>query len=193
LLKQQGELSNTYIVFVSDNGLLMGEHRKRGKQAPYEESAGVPLVIRGPGVEQGTVREHMVVNNDFAPTFAEMGGADVPSFIEGKSFRTLLGATPPPSSDWRTAFLIERLWAPDPLNPSNMPKYAAIRNRDHLYVEYETGEHELYDLNTDPYELRNQHDTADPALVAQLEARLEALRDCAGAECRAAEEGRPAG
>jgi arylsulfatase A-like enzyme len=200
LLDQQGELDNTYIVFTSDNGFHMGEHRYAiGKAAPYEESAGVPLVVRGPGVEKGGLRDHMVTNNDFAPTFAAIGGAEAPDFVDGKSFEGLLGAMPPSASDWRTAILIERLWSPgDPPRAEIMPKYAALRTQNHLYVEYSTNkeganEKELYDLRKDPYQLRSRHATASQALITRFEARLEALRSCAGEECRAAEEGRPAG
>ena len=64
-----------------------------------------------------------------------------------------------------------------------------MRTADHLYVEYETGERELYDLKEDPYQLMNLYDTANPNLVRRMQERLEKLRDCAGAICRATEAG----
>ena len=65
----------------------------------------------------------------------------------------------------------------------------AVRTADHLYVEYETGEKELYNLRRDPYELRSRHASASLALRSELRARLNALRGCAGEECKTAEDG----
>jgi hypothetical protein len=72
-----------------------------------------------------------------------------------------------------------------------IPVFQAIRTAQYTFVEYVTGEHELYDLQADPYELQNSYDSADPALRARLQARLDAVRHCAGASCRAAEEQGP--
>jgi N-acetylglucosamine-6-sulfatase len=68
------------------------------------------------------------------------------------------------------------------------PRMKAIRTRNHLYVEYETGERELYDLRQDPYELRNLHERASPELKRRLEGQLDALRQCSAEGCRAAED-----
>jgi arylsulfatase A-like enzyme len=65
--------------------------------------------------------------------------------------------------------------------------YGAIRTGTHKYVEYENGERELYDLKADPYELESLHKSTNPSLVGDLKARLDALRNCAGDECREAE------
>jgi arylsulfatase A-like enzyme len=72
-----------------------------------------------------------------------------------------------------------------------VPPYRAVRTRRYLYVEYATGERELYDLRKDPYELHNLHESANPVLISKLAARLDALRDCAGEGCRAAEDAPP--
>jgi arylsulfatase A-like enzyme len=72
-----------------------------------------------------------------------------------------------------------------------VPPYRAVRTQRYLYVEYAAGERELYDLRKDPYELHNLHDSADPDLISKLDARLDALRDCAGEGCRTAEDGQP--
>jgi arylsulfatase A-like enzyme len=66
-----------------------------------------------------------------------------------------------------------------------------VRSKRYLYVEYESGERELYDLRKDPYELHSLHDSADKDLISKLGARLDALRDCAGTGCRTAEDGQP--
>ncbi len=90
-LTSHGILGNTYVVFLSDNGMLFGEHRiMRSKGGPYEESTGVPLVIRGPGVPAGASRDHLVTNADLAATFAEWAGATPPPDMDGRSLAPLL-------------------------------------------------------------------------------------------------------
>jgi arylsulfatase A-like enzyme len=106
-LEQSGELENTYIIFTSDNGFHMGQHRllPGDKKTPYEEDIRVPLIVRGPGVPAGAVRQELVLNNDFAPTIAELAGLSAPTFVDGRSFAPLLTSAPP--SSWRQAFLEE--------------------------------------------------------------------------------------
>ncbi|MEJ7813861.1 MAG: sulfatase [Rubrobacter sp.] len=228
-LHDSGELDNTYIVFTSDNGFHLGQHRLgAGKWTPYEEDIRVPLIVRGPGVPEGETLHHMVLNNDLAPTFADLAGAETPSFVDGRSLKPLLTDDPTPLKDWRQRFVIESvaersgvphppfitestvapLITGDPL-PSNWrrtsaasaqlseewgrPWLKALRTNNYLYVDYKTGEHELYDLREDPYELHNEYATAPPELTQRLEAQLDALRQCSAAECRAAEDSQPDG
>jgi N-acetylglucosamine-6-sulfatase len=66
--------------------------------------------------------------------------------------------------------------------------YKAVRTGTHKYVEYGNGEKELYDLANDPYELKNVYEGADPSLIEDLKARLEALRECSGDGCHEAED-----
>jgi N-acetylglucosamine-6-sulfatase len=118
-LHDSGELDNTYIVFTSDNGFHLGQHRLgAGKWTPYEEDIRVPLVIRGPGVPEGRTLHHMVLNNDLAPTFADLAGAEAPSFVDGRSLEPLLTDDSTPLRDWRQRFVIEsvaeRSGVPDP-------------------------------------------------------------------------------
>jgi N-acetylglucosamine-6-sulfatase len=105
-LQETGELGNTYIFFTSDNGFHLGEHRlPRGKRTSYEEDISIPLMVRGPGVPAGITRQQLVINNDFAPTIANLAAVTPPGFVDGSSFVPLLSDSPPPS--WRTAFLEE--------------------------------------------------------------------------------------
>lgn len=189
-LKSEGKLDNTYLVFTSDNGYHEGHHRiLGGKLSAYEEDIRIPLLVRGPGVPRGEVLDHMALNNDLAPTFADWGGASTPDFVDGRSLEPLLGDEPPPESDWRSAFAVEGWQAKLPgYPPSPIPTYKGIRTRDFTYVEYATGERELYDLREDPYQLESLHETADPALIEDLRARLDALKDCEASECRTAED-----
>ncbi|CAA9459859.1 MAG: Putative sulfatase [uncultured Rubrobacteraceae bacterium] len=183
-LRAAGELDNTYVFFTSDNGYHFGEHRiNQGKRTVYEETVRVPLAVRGPGVPAGAV-EQMALNIDHAPTIAELTGASAPEFVDGRSLAPFLRGAPP--EIWRSAFLIQHYSGGNAQHRS-VPTYAAVRTETHKYVDYENGDRELYDLEADPYELESLHESADPTLIAGLEARLEALRACASESCREAE------
>jgi N-acetylglucosamine-6-sulfatase len=224
-LRENGELDNSYLVFTSDNGFHLGQHRlTMGKWTAYEEDIRVPLIVRGPGVPEGRTLPHLVLNNDLAPTFADLAGAKTPSFVDGRSLEPLLSTELTPEEEWRRAFLVEAtasegrgppspivdegsvkpLLTGDPLPEGwrraaqsgawsrvnwGRPGLEALRTEEHLYVEYGTGERELYDLKTDPYQLDNVYENADTDLVRRAEGRLAALRGCSGADCREAEGG----
>src|SRR5215212_1296764 len=151
-LAETGRLENTYIFFTSDNGFLLGEHRLLGKGAPYEEAIRVPLAVRGPSISAGSTTDEIALNIDLAPTFADLAGASLPTFIDGRSLRPLFASNP---ATWRTEFLEEFF------SKSKRKRYKAIRTASGLkYVEYEKkGRKELYNLIDDPYELESQHDT----------------------------------
>lgn len=181
-LESTGELSNTYIFLTSDNGYHLGVHRLReDKTTPYEEDIRVPLIVRGPGVPAGRMLDQLVGNIDLAPTFAELGEATLPAFADGRSLVPLLGSAPP--SQWRRALLVEFTKTTGIL----IPTYRAIRARDTLYVEYSTGDRELYDLIGDPFELQNVIASAPAAVIMSWAARLAALKQCAGPSCRTAD------
>jgi N-acetylglucosamine-6-sulfatase len=207
-LRESGELENTYLLFTSDNGWHAGEHRlTTGKWTAYEEDIRVPLIVRGPGVPEGRTLAHLVLNNDLAPTFADLGGAETPPFVDGRSLKPLLGDDPPSMEDWRQAFLVEAatelggtlipLLTGDQL-PKDLrhapredwgrPGLEAVRTEDLLYVEYGNGERELYDLSEDPYQLDNRYDADDLDLLPRFRGRLAALRGCSAAACRATED-----
>jgi arylsulfatase A-like enzyme len=178
-LERTDQLDNTYIVFATDNGFMLGEHRLTQKGKPYEESIRTPLLVRGPGVPAGETRTQLVSNVDLAPTFAELAGAEPPARPDGRSLVPFLSGDPPAS--WRDTLLLERR--------GEKLAWTGVRTSRYAYFEYEeTGEEELYDLEADPYQLESIHKSADPALLSKLRARLEALEDCVGADCREAEE-----
>jgi len=184
-LEDKGELSRTYIVFTSDNGIYLGEHRLEAKAAAYNAAPRVPLLIRGPGVPQGASLPQMVLNNDFAPTFARWAGVAPPASVDGRSLKPLL--TPSPPASWRRAFLVEHRSSPEEYaNVRAIPDYSAIRTARYNYVEYATGERELYDLSADPTELTNIYDIAPQTLVSNLHARLGKLKTCKRADTSAA-------
>jgi N-acetylglucosamine-6-sulfatase len=211
-LEAAGELDNTYIFFTSDNGWFQGEHRIQStKNRPYEESARVPLFVRGPGVPTDTKTEKLAINTDLAPTFAELAGTSFAA--DGRSLAPLLRGEEPAS--WRSSVLLEKLpqeggggeegngkgkvkakgkegktgaGGVPKSGPGQSPDFQAVRTETHKYVEYDNGDVELYDLESDPYELESLHESADPTLLEDLKARLEALRDCSEEGCWEAED-----
>lgn len=181
-LEKQGVLEKTVILFTSDNGYSLGEHRvAQEKGSAYEEAVMVPLVVRGPGIAPGQTIAALSSQVDLAPTMAAWGGATAPQFVDGRSLlEVLAGATP---ADWRQELLIEQ-FANDPTRSEKQPAFEALRTADRMYVDYGSGEQELYDLQTDPLQLTNLAATADPALLQALAARAAAMQGCAGATCR---------
>jgi arylsulfatase A-like enzyme len=173
-----GELDNTVFVFTSDNGYLIGQHRVlQGKALPYEPSIRVPLVVRGPGFPAGVVRRQLTASIDLAPTFAELAGATVQRDVDGVS---LLPLASDPAAGAGRDIVVEA----GPTSRHGPMMYTGIRTGRYVYVEYATGERELYDLTADPYELGNLAD--DPAvadLQQTLAEELAQVRDCAGSAC----------
>lgn len=151
ILNRSGERDDTFFVFTSDNGKGWGEHRWGDKSDPYRGSTNVPYIVRydPAGVDGVVDSSHLVLNLDLAPTFSDLAGADAPN-VEGRS---LLPLFEDDSSNWREDFLLEHLrdWR-------DIPSYCGVRTLEWLYVAYETGEEELYNLELDPYELENRAD-----------------------------------
>lgn len=106
-LRRTGLINNTYVVFTSDNGFHMGQHRfLAGKYTAYEEDIHVPLIVRGPGVPAGATIDALSSSVDLAPTFAELAGTKLRFAHDGRSLVPLLSGTEPPG--WRQAVLIEQ-------------------------------------------------------------------------------------
>ncbi|MBT2208181.1 sulfatase [Actinomadura sp. NEAU-AAG7] len=192
-LAAKGLDKDTYLVFGSDNGFHMGEHRLAGgKMTAFDTDIRVPYVVVGPGVEAGGRTGAIVQNTDLAPTFLDIAGAAVPPATDGRSLVPFLrGARPP---DWRTAALVEHVKPPpspqDPdrqdSSPGAPPTYNALRLPDALYVEYQNGEREYYDMTRDPHQLDNLGGRLQRDRRRQLSALLYALTHCSGAGCMSA-------
>jgi N-acetylglucosamine-6-sulfatase len=171
-LRDTGELASTYVIFTSDNGYMLGEHRLTKKVWLYEESAGVPMILRGPGVPAGKVRTQVTGNIDLAPTILDVTGAERLREMDGRSIMAFAQSR-------------RRGTGRDILLENGAS--AAVRTPTHMYAEhYGTGagtERELYDLAADPLQLESFHDQ-DPVLQSQLEARLRELENCQDEQCR---------
>jgi arylsulfatase A-like enzyme len=166
-LRETGRLGNTLVVYTSDNGLAWGEHRWSKKEAPYDEVIRVPLVVRwdAGGVVAGSTPDALALNVDLAPTIAEAVGVAAPG-VEGRSLLPTLRGVPGASA--RRDFLVEHLAGMNPV-----PTYCAVRSRDWVYVRYTDGQEELYDLRSDPAQLRNL--AAEPSATGRLEGRRARL------------------
>ena len=151
-----GTLDQTLIVFTGDHGYFYGEHGLSvERRLPYEESIRIPLAMRHPGLvpERNSKRDQTVLTLDLAPTFLEIGGAKLPDTLQGKSLAALMKQSGP---ELRDGFLIE--YYSDTVFPRMKEMgYQAVRTRDWKYVHYLhiPDADELYDMNRDPYEMRN--------------------------------------
>jgi arylsulfatase A-like enzyme len=166
-LKATGELSDTYFVFSSDNGLHMGDHRLMpGKLTAFETDIHVPLIMVGPGVRKGHRATSFAQNIDLRSTFDAFALTKPAEVVDGRSLVPLLSATSRtngPPKGWPQGALIEHLGPvdnrqdPDYQNEQNAnpPSYEALRLPGALYVEYSYGFREYYNLTDDPYELDN--------------------------------------
>ena len=181
-LEETGQSENTVIILTSDHGYFYGEHGlNEERRLAYEESIRVPLAVRWPArVAAGSEANGFALSVDIAPTVLEMAGAGPLPGMHGRSLLPLLEGCVPP--DWRRSVLIE--YFSDAVWPRmvNMG-YRAVRTERWKYIRYTElcGMDELYDLSTDPCEMRNLHD--EPGLEeirAELRSELELLLRVSG-------------
>jgi arylsulfatase A-like enzyme len=170
-LQDTGRLSNTLIVFASDNGWSAGSHRWSSKRVPWNESLRVPLIMRWDGhITPGSHVPGLVVNVDWTETFADAAGVTLPTDVQGQSLLPLLNGQQYARSDFLTE-AYSHDWTP---TSGGMPNYCGVRSLSWLYVKYQTGEEEMYDEQADPYELHNL--VNDPDHASQLDALRARMR-----------------
>jgi N-acetylglucosamine-6-sulfatase len=168
------QLDDTVFIFTSDNGYFWREHGLGDKRWAYEESIRDPLLIRFPKlIKAGSVFDQLVLNIDIAPTLLELGQAQGPADIQGRSLVPLLKNSKAP---WRSAFLTE--YFQEKQYPRT-PTWQAVRSERWKYIRYEgvQGMDELYDLKADPYELKNLvNQPGAQASLAEMKKELARLR-----------------
>ena len=195
-------LRNTYIVFTSDNGFFFGEHRLTGgKFLAYEPATHLPLFIRGPGIKAGTSTGELAANIDLAPTILELAGVQADKSIDGRSLVPFLRD---PALRTRRPILFESFVETNDVEANGElqargssrdgasasivapPKdYVGIRLGAYKYIEWPSGEEELYDVHKDPYELNNLVRVPNLSPIrAFLHAQLVRLQTCVGRRCR---------
>ncbi|MEP6665882.1 MAG: sulfatase, partial [Nocardioidaceae bacterium] len=181
-LAESGELDNTLIIFTSDNGYLLGEHRLSGKNQPYEQALKVPFVMRGPGVPGGVALNRVGATVDIAATIAAAAGVTPGLTTDGHN---LLDVATGEEPGW-TSLLIQA-GAKPAFEDREDWFFRGVRTQRYTYVFYPlTGEQELYDRRLDPSELTSV--VREPRyrdVRVALQQRLNVLMNCAGDLCRA--------
>ena len=174
-LEENGLMENTMIVYTSDQGFYMGEHGWFDKRFMYEESFGMPMVMRWPGhIKPGTQVTGLTQNIDFAPTFLDMCGISIPQDMQGVSFKELVekGKTP---RDWRKSLYYHYYEFPG--FHSVRAHYGVKMERYKLMHFYVDDNWELYDLKTDPEEMHNLYGKKGmEKITTELKAELARLQ-----------------
>lgn len=173
-LEKSGLLENTVFIYSSDQGFYLGEHGWFDKRFMYDESFRTPLLISWPGITPpGSVNTDLVSNLDFAETFLDIAGTDIPSDMQGLSLVPILkGRTP---KEWRNSLYYHYYEYPGWHMVHRHE--GAYDGRYKLLNFYDLGEWELYDLKTDPNEMTNVYQKPEYAEVAkQMHRELEQLR-----------------
>ena len=206
-LAQMQRLPNTYVIFTSDNGFFLGEHRLLGgKFLAYEPATHMPLLIRGPGITPGSETGELAANVDIAPTILGLAGVTPDKSIDGRSLVPYLAD---PELRTRRPILFESFVESSDVEENGAishvrplarrqaqgggarasllapPKdYAGIRLGPYKYIAWPTGEKELYDINRDPYELNSLQRVPNFFPVRNfLHRQITRLIDCVGRQC----------
>ncbi len=167
-----GLTDNTIVIYSSDQGFFLGEHGWYDKRWMFEESLRMPFLIRWPGViKPGTKPNELIQNIDYAPTFLEMAGLPVPDEIQGES---LLPVFTGKATDWRTSIYYSYY----EFGEHAVPPHFGVRTQTHKLIHFPlTNEWNLFDLVTDPSEMRSVYE--DPKyrkLRTSLTAEYDRLR-----------------
>jgi N-acetylglucosamine-6-sulfatase len=175
-LERTGQMDNTLFVFTSDEGYFFGEHGLSiERRLSYEESIRIPLIMRYPRrVRAGSHIDAMALGIDLAPTLLEIAGTKPAVKMNGRSLAPLLAGRAQP---WRTSFLIE-YYSDRTMQRMVKMGYQAVRTERWKYIHYTelAGMDELYDLQRDPYEMRNLiGDRAAQEMLGSLKAELRRL------------------
>ena len=165
----QPDLNNTWIIFTSDHGEMLGDHYGWRKSVPYEPSARIPMIVRGPknsGIQPGTVVDQPVCLEDVMPTCLDIAGINIPESVDGRSILPLLRGE---RAEWR-----------DHLHIEHAPKHQTVTDGKEKFVWLvATGEEQFFDLTQDPNETRNRIN--DPDCAARIDRwrslLIEKLRD----------------
>jgi len=172
-LEENGLSENTIVVYTSDQGFYLGEHGWFDKRWMYEESFRMPFVIKNPRIiEAGTSSDAMIMNIDFAPTLLDMAGIEIPSEMQGKSFKGAFEGNE--INKRKSVYYHYYEW---PIWHKVQPHYGIKTDRYKLmHFYYSMDEWELYDLKTDPNEMNNIYAQASPELIESLKKELQELR-----------------
>ena len=213
-LEKANVLDNTWIIYTSDNGWQLGQHRlSYDKRQLYENDIRVPFIVTGPGVPANTTSDKIVLNVDIAPTMADIAGLSSDPGVQemdGTSFLPVIfdKDNSKEGSDWRTDFLLsyhgrgnaqcDNFWscpAPKPedyhMGDWSNNTYHCVRTivpdqENTIYCRFLDDENfvEYYDIAKDEWQLHNAVEELTVEQRVKYERRLEELRICAGKTCR---------
>ena len=179
-LDQTGLAQNTVVMYSSDQGFYLGEHGWFDKRFMYKESFRTPLVVRWPGVIRSGIRNNDLVQNiDFAETFLDIAGVQIPDDMQGRSLVPLLQENTP--SDWRSSLYYHYYEYPA---VHSVRRHEGVATKRFKLIRFygpdvpEGEEWEFFDLQIDPQEMMSRY--ADPAYsgkIAELKMELQRLRD----------------
>ncbi|OTA23130.1 hypothetical protein BTJ68_14268 [Hortaea werneckii EXF-2000] len=182
-LEEAGITDETYVFFSTDNGYHIGQHRLQpGKQCAYEEDINVPFIVRGPGVASGQRTDLVSTHTDLAPTFLHLAGVDDRTMEKYKFDGQAMPLTPNSGNNYfgrRTEHVNVEMWGiimsegkhGQVLHPNHTYKALRLVGEDYnlLYTVWCSNEHELYDLNRDPWEMENLYTRDDNRILSFVE------------------------
>lgn len=175
-LDQNNLRSDTIVIYTSDQGFYLGEHGWYDKRFMYEESLSMPLLMRYPReIKANQVKEEIVLNLDFAPTFLDFAGTEIPNDVQGRSLRPLLKNNK--KIDWRDSMYYHYYEYPHGWH--TVKRHYGVRTHRYKLIHFynDVDIWELYDLKKDPHELNNVYDDPDySAVVTRLKKELKRLR-----------------
>ena len=165
-LEKTGKLENTIIVYTGDNGLAIGKHGLMGKQNVYDHSVRVPLLMSGPNIEPNKVTDNYVYLLDIYPTLCDLAGIEVPSSVDGISFKKVLqGSSDKTREDLYFAYV---------------GNIRAVKDERYKLIEYRLcrEQSQLFDLKNDPNEMVNLYNDAScQDIVKRLKSRILEYKD----------------
>ena len=171
-LDSHGLADNTIVMYTAENGWYLGDLGMYDKRFMYEPGLKTPLIARGPGILAGTTPDSMVVNIDFAPTFLDLAGLEVPDWMQGRSLLPILQGRNP--DDWRTSIYYR--YYHDPGHHNTRAHYG-IRTKTHKLIYYwKKDAYEMFDLVNDPTEQRNLLFQPSENERLPIQAKFEQLR-----------------
>ncbi len=173
-LEANGLKENTIIIYSSDQGFFLGEHGWFDKRFMYEESFRTPLIASWPGqIKEGSVNTDLVSNLDFAQTFLDIAGADQPEDMQGSSLKPLMLGNAP--ENWRKSVYYHYYEFP---KWCSIQPHEGVSNAHHkLIYFYKIDEWELFDLERDPNEMKNEYSNPEySSIVSKMKNELAQLR-----------------
>ena len=192
-LEKSGELDNTVIIYTGDQGFFLGEHDLMDKRWMYEESMRMPFIVHWPvGIKPDGVNNWLINNTDFAPTILELAGTGVtPDYMQGRSFAKALGGSSKPP-DWRDVTYY-RYWM-HMAHRLAVPAHFGVRSDRYKLVFFYGMDYredsdqprtpvawEFYDLETDPFEMKNRYAEAEyKEIIAKMKLQLKQTREALG-------------